>query len=103
MNRRSIMIILIGAIAALAGGATIDFMRSRRCVDLQGKWVAATRLCELPGGETVGTGSVTIFATGALVTAAALFTLFRALQFASGRATSIFAGKAPQSGDDTNV
>ena len=86
MNRQSIIVILIGAIASLCGFATIDYFRRRRCTELEGVWTAAVRECRLVSGETPGTFTLGGAVIGVLVGAAVGLTLYRAFMFATGRA-----------------
>lgn len=85
MNRQSIIVILIGAIASLCGFATIDFFRRRRCRELEGVWTAA-RECQLVSGEAPGTFTIGGAVLGVLIGIAVGFTLYRAYLFATGRA-----------------
>ena len=86
MNRQSIIVILIGAIASLAGFWTFDVMRGRRCAELGGTWTSAARQCQLASGETVGVTTLVAAAAGLAVAALAGVTLYRAYTFAIGRA-----------------
>lgn len=86
MNRQSIIVILIGAIASLSGFATIDYFRRRRCAELEGAWTAAARECRLVSGETPGTFTVGGVVIGLIVAIAVGLTLYRAFMFATGRA-----------------
>ena len=86
MNRQSVIIILIGAIATFAGLATTDLLRDRRCGELQGMWTAAARECVLASGNSVSTWNLTIVMAGVLVGAGVGFMLYRGYLFATGRA-----------------
>lgn len=86
MNRRSIIVLLIGVISALAAFATIDHFRQQRCAELFGRWVVASRQCELSSGELVGTGTIAITLGGLFVGGALAIVLYRAFLFATGRA-----------------
>lgn len=86
MNRQSIIIILIGAIASLSGFATIDYFRRRRCAELEGAWTAAVRECRLASGEAAGTFTIGGALVGVVIAIAVGFTLYRAYMFATGRA-----------------
>lgn len=90
--RRSIIVILIGTIATLAGLATIDLLRERRCVELAGTWLSTTRRCALPTGETIGTGSALMFASGLVVAIGVGFVLYRAMLFVTGQARGSMKG-----------
>jgi len=86
MNRRSIMILLIGIIAALSGLAVTAFLGRRRCADLGGTWDATARLCRLEPGVTAGyslAGTLAGVVTGLVVAVV----LYRAMLFVTGRAT----------------
>lgn len=85
MNRRSIITMLIGAIAALAGFATTALVRQRRCRGAGGSWRSASRECVAATGERLDVAGVTDVAIGALVALALAFMLFRVLLFVMGR------------------
>ena len=89
MNRQSVIIILIGAIATFSGLATTDLLRSRRCGDLQGMWTAAARECVLPSGSATNTWTVGIGFAGVLIAAGVGFMLYRGYLFATGRARGL--------------
>lgn len=86
MNRQSIIVILIGAIATLSGFATVDYLRKQRCGELEGIWTPALRECRLPSGEPTGTMTVAAALLGVGIALAVGFTLYRAYMFATGRA-----------------
>jgi hypothetical protein len=85
MNRRSIITILIGAIATLSGFAVTALLRQRRCAGAGGQWVGTARECVLASGDRVAVSTLTDVFLG--VTAAILlaFMLFRVLLFVMGR------------------
>lgn len=83
--RQSVITILIGAIASLVGFTVIDYLRGDRCADMGGRWVATSRTCELPTGEMVGTGNLTIFTLGAVAALAVGVLLYRTMLFVTGR------------------
>lgn len=85
MNRRSIIILLIGMIAALAGSLAAALLKQNRCASSGGQWQADTQLCQLPTGETVRTAATTDVLVGIFVAIVLGFMLFRFLLFASGR------------------
>lgn len=85
MNRRSIIILLIGVIAALAGSLAAAFLKQNRCASNGGQWQADTQLCRLPTGETVSTAAMTDALVGIFVAVVLGFMLFRIFLFASGR------------------
>ena len=86
MNRQSIIVILIGAIASLSGFATVDYFRRERCAELHGTWASALRECRLATGETTGTLTAMSVVLGVAIAAAVGFTLYRAYLFVTGRA-----------------
>lgn len=53
MNRRSIINILVGAIAALSGLGVMSYLRQGRCTGAGGEWSSATRSCTSPSGPIV--------------------------------------------------
>ena len=85
MNRQSIIVIIIGAIATLCGLATVDYFRRRRCGELEGTWTASLRECRLETGEAVGTLTAGSAILGVVLAVAVAFTLYRAYLFATGR------------------
>ena len=88
MNRQSIIVILIGAIASFSGLATTDLLRSRRCREQLGTWTQAARECTLSSG-TADTWTAGIAVAGLLIAAGVGFMLYRAYQFATGRARGL--------------
>ena len=50
MNRRSVIQLLIGVIAALGGLGALTVIRQNRCVDAGGQWSIAQRSCAGPSG-----------------------------------------------------
>jgi len=50
MNRRSLIQLLVGAIAAIAGLGSLTFLRQDRCRDAGGQWSSAERFCAGPNG-----------------------------------------------------
>lgn len=93
MNRQSIIVILIGAIATLAGFGTVDYLRKQRCVELEGIWTPALRECRLASGETTGTLTAISALLGVGIAVAVGFTLYRAYTFATGRAHAAAASR----------
>lgn len=85
MNRRSLIQLLIGIIATMAGLAALNAVRQDRCLDAGGQWTAATRACVGPDGPlSVARGSDVIVAIAIGVLLA--FMLYRASTFARRRA-----------------
>lgn len=85
MNRRSIIILLIGAIATLAGFATSALLRQRRCSGAGGTWHLQTRECVGAAGEQLDSAVVTDVVIGVVVAIGLAFMLFRVLLFVMGR------------------
>ncbi len=85
MNRRSIILLLIGTIAAIAGFAVPAYLRQRRCAAAGGRWDNAARQCAASDGGVVEVASGTDILVGALVAVALAFMLFRMFLFATGR------------------
>jgi hypothetical protein len=50
MNRRSLIQILIGVIAAIAGLMSVILLRQGRCSEANGTWDGATQACIAAGG-----------------------------------------------------
>ena len=50
MNRRSIIQLLIGVIAALGGLGALTVVRQNRCVGAGGQWSIVQRVCTGPDG-----------------------------------------------------
>jgi hypothetical protein len=86
MNRQSIIVIIIGAVATLSGLAATDLLRKRRCGEFEGIWAAAVRECRLPSGEAVGTLTAGTAIIGLLIGVAVGFMLYRGYLYATGRA-----------------
>lgn len=78
------MIVLVGAIAALAGLGAAAVLRRRRCEGAGGRWLDDARECRLASGEALPS-SLADAGAGVLVALLAGFVLFRALLFATGR------------------
>ena len=85
MNRRSIITMLIGAIATLTGFAVTALMRQRRCGGAGGQWVATTSECVLPSGERSAVSGATDVIVGLGAALFLAFMLFRVLLFVMGR------------------
>jgi len=85
MNRRSLIQLLIGVIAAVAGLATMILVRQDRCLDAGGSWSAQTRVCLGPEGPvSVARASDVAVALGIGLLMA--FMLHRASTFGNRRA-----------------
>ena len=84
MNRRSLIQLLIGVIAAVAGLTAMILVRQDRCLDAGGSWNAATRVCLGPNGPlAVARGSDVTVAIGIGLLVA--FMLYRVSTFADRR------------------
>lgn len=87
MNRRSIITMLIGAIATLTGFAVTALLRQRRCEGGGGQWTSATRECVMASGDRLDVAAFTDIVIGIGVALVLVFMLFRVLQFVMGRMT----------------
>ncbi|HYC51116.1 MAG TPA: hypothetical protein VEB19_08420 [Gemmatimonadaceae bacterium] len=85
MNRRAIILMLIGAIASFAGFAATSVLWQRRCTGAGGAWDQAARLCRLESGESIRIGAATDILAGIFVAAVLGFMLFRMLTFTARR------------------
>jgi hypothetical protein len=85
MNRRSIIVVLIGMIAGIAGFASVAYLRQRRCVGASGTWDNAVRRCTLPDGMVTEVARTSDIVVGSLIALALGFMLFRMFLFAIGR------------------
>jgi hypothetical protein len=84
VNRRSLIVMLIGVIAAVVGGLVATFIEQRRCTDAGGRWLAAARACQLEGGASSGLTLTSLAAGVAAGVFIALF-LYRAIVFFARR------------------
>jgi hypothetical protein len=84
VNRRSLIVLLIGVIAALAGGVVATYVEKGRCGDAGGAWDAAARVCRLATGATSGFSATSV---GIGVVAAIFLAVFlsRAILFFARR------------------
>jgi hypothetical protein len=87
MNRRSIIMMLIGAIATLTGLAVTALLRQRRCEGAGGRWSVASRECLTATGEQVDVAATMDGVIGLLAALVLGFMLFRVLLFVMGRMT----------------
>jgi cytochrome c biogenesis protein CcdA len=85
MNRRSLIIVLIGMLAGFSGLATVGVLRQNRCKGLGGEWQSAVRACALEDGGTAEISRTSDFLLGALVAIGLGFMLFRMFLYATGR------------------
>lgn len=86
MNRRSLIVVLIGMIAGIAGFATIALLRQNRCKDMGGNWSAQARSCQLADGLAGNVSNPSDLLAGAVVAVVLGFMLFRMFLYATGRA-----------------
>jgi hypothetical protein len=87
MNRRSLISLFSGVLAALSGFATVAYLRQSRCVDAGGRWEAASRHCTLPAGSTVSVAQLSDLVAGAAVAIVVAFMLFRMSTLAAARSS----------------
>ena len=86
MNRRSLIQVLIGAIATLGSLGALMVVRQNRCVAAGGQWSVTERTCAGPNGPIAVAEPADL--TVALVVGALLaFMLYRASTFATRRAS----------------
>jgi hypothetical protein len=86
MNRRSLIQVLIGVIATIAGLAVLNVVRQDRCLDAAGQWMDATRSCVGSQGPIVVARGYDVFVAVAIGVLLASM-LFRAFAFARRRAS----------------
>jgi len=86
MNRRSLIKILIGAIATLGSLGALMVVRQNRCVAAGGQWSVAERTCAGPNGP-ITVAQPADFALALVVGALLAFMLYRASTFATRRAS----------------
>jgi hypothetical protein len=94
MNRRSLILLLIGVIASLAGMLGAMRVRSGRCEALGGTWDDAARACRVPAGaagETAGQ-VISAYLLGLVLALVVAFMLWRVLLFVTGRGPDRTAG-----------
>ena len=73
MNRRSLIVMLIGVISAVVAGFVATLVEQQRCADRGGTWVAAARQCQMADGVTAG---LTMMSIGAGVLAGVILAVF---------------------------
>ena len=88
MNRRSIILLLIGATASFGGFAATSLLWSRRCTAAGGTWDQSVRLCRIASGESLRIGEASDILAGVFVAAVLGFMLFRVLTFTARRASA---------------
>lgn len=84
MNRRSLIVMLIGVISAVVGGLVATFVEQRRCVDAGGTWLAAARQCQSAAGAPSGL-TFTSIGVGVLAGVFLAVFLYRGLLFFARR------------------
>lgn len=85
MDRRSIIVVLIGAIATVSGFAITALLRVRRCEEAGAEWRHQTRECVTAAGERIDVSGLGDAAIGILMAVVLAFMLFRVLLFVMGR------------------
>jgi hypothetical protein len=87
VNRRSLIVLLIGVLASLLGLLAATRLRARRCDSLGGAWDDARRSCRLPAGVVGESTLQTLgaYALGAAIAVLVAFMLWRAYLAATGR------------------
>jgi hypothetical protein len=85
MNRRSLIQLLIGVIAAVAGLTTMILVRQDRCLDAGGSWSATTRVCLGPDGP-VAVAQASDMIVAVFIGLLVAFMLHRASTFANRHA-----------------
>jgi hypothetical protein len=85
MNRRSLIVVLIGMITGVSGFATVALLRQSRCKGMGGQWTAQAGHCTLPDGATAHVSNATDILAGAVVGVLLGFMLFRMFLYATGR------------------
>jgi hypothetical protein len=86
MNRRSLIQLLIGVIAAMAGLAAMSVLRQNRCVTSGGTWNADVRACVGPDGP-IAVAQATDVVAAVVIGALVAFMLYRASTFAQRHAS----------------
>ena len=94
MNRRSIILLLMGVIASLAGMLGAMRIRARRCASLGGTWDDVERACRVAAGAPGETaGQITsAYLLGFVLAAVVAFMLWRMFLFVTGRGPDRSAG-----------
>ena len=86
MNRRSLIQLLIGVIAAMAGLAAMTVLRQNRCVASGGAWSADERTCVGPDGP-IAVAQASDLAVAVVIGFLVAFMLYRASTFAQRHAS----------------
>lgn len=84
MNRRSLIQILIGAIATLGSLGALMVVRQNRCIAAGGQWSVVERTCAGPNGP-IAVSQPADFTVALVVGVLLAFMLYRASTFATRR------------------
>ena len=84
MNRRSLIQLLIGVMATVAGLAAMTLVRQNRCLEAGGAWTIDERICRGPDGPIV-VAQATDILLGVVIGLLLAFMLYRASTFATRR------------------
>ena len=87
MNRRSLILLLIGVIASLAGMLAATRIRTGRCAALGGRWSDVERACQVAAGAPgESAGQITsAYLLGLVIAVVVGFMLWRMFLFVTGR------------------
>ena len=85
-TRRRLAALLTGTAGALTALLLATWLRQDACLDAGGRWLAATRHCELPAGASAAISSQRAYAVGAIVGVLTAIVLWRVFTFAASRA-----------------
>lgn len=86
MNRRSLITMLIGVLASIAGLLAATRLRAGRCLERGGQWDDARRACRVAAGVAPETTAqvASAYLVGLLVAVVAGFMLWRLYRLAIG-------------------
>lgn len=84
MTRRSLIAMLIGILASIAGLLAATRLRADRCLDGGGQWDDARRACRAAAVPETAGQLASAYAVGALVALVAGFMLWRLSRYAMG-------------------
>ena len=86
--RRQLALVVIGVAAALVALLVATWLRQDACLEAGGRWLAATRTCELANGAVgPGLSAGRAYAVGAIVGVLAATVLWRTFTFFASRST----------------
>ncbi|MHB1222683.1 MAG: hypothetical protein ACYC2G_01350 [Gemmatimonadaceae bacterium] len=100
-TRRRLATLLVGAMAMLTALLVASMVRQERCLDAGGRWLAATRDCELPVDSVVPPSSVWPWALGlaaGLLTAAVMWRAYTYFATSAARRARQAADVGPPTG-----